>query len=186
MRTGIPALLLLALAAPAAAESIEIPSDIVACQLEAISLDADPAGLNVRAGPSLSAKVIARLPRRPQVESGSNPEVRILGFKDGWFLIEGASYGDYGDPPPPRPLYAGKGWAHGSKLGGGLVGGAMSSALLAEPRDDAPRSTGRPKDGEYIEVRSLLACRGDWAKVSANVGTGWAHGLCSNQVTTCN
>jgi hypothetical protein len=176
----------LALASSAGAETIEIPPDMVACQLEGISLDADPAGLNVRVAPSLTAKVIARLPERPNIENGSHPEFKILGFKDGWFLIDDASYGDYGDPLPPRPLYAGKGWVHGSKLGGGLVSGAMSSALAAEPRDEAPRATAKPKDGDYIQVRALLACKGEWVKVNSNIGIGWAFGLCSNQVTTCN
>ena len=175
-----------AFATLAAAETVDIPADIVACHLEGISRDADPSGLNVRAAPSLTAKVIARLPIQPRIASGSNPEFKILGFKDGWFLIEGANYGDYGDPPPPKPLYAGKGWVHGSKLGGGLVSGAMSSALWSEPRDDAPPATAKPKDGDYVQVRSLLACKGEWVKVNSNIGTGWAFGLCSNQVTTCN
>ena len=64
--------------------------------------------------------------------------------------------------------------------------GAMSSALWSEPRDDAPPATAKPKDGDYVQVRSLLACKGEWVKVNSNIGTGWAFGLCSNQVTTCN
>jgi len=168
-----------------AAATVEVPADMVPCQLHALSVDDDPAGLNVRAAPSASAAVLARLPKWTKADNGPYPELTILGFKDGWFLIEGAHYGDYGDPPPPKPLYAGRGWVHGSKLGGTLMGGDQSSRILMEPRAGAPRVSVKGK-ADSADVRALLECKGDWAKVRTGVGTGWARGICANQVTTCN
>jgi hypothetical protein len=182
---GLIAALGLAAAAPAVAATIQTPSDTVPCTLKGWSRDKDPNGLNVRAAPSASAPVVARLPWRPKAENGSLVEFEILGFKDGWALIRGASYGNYGDPPPATPLYSGQGWVHGSLVGGQVVGGQNAIGLYAEPKDAAKRLP-RPSDVEEVEVKGLLDCRGAWAKIDSNIGVGWIYGLCSNQVTTCN
>jgi len=68
----------------------------------------------VRAAPAPGAKVLAVLPHRPAQEggqdiNGSFPEFRITAARDGWFRIDQASYGDYGDPAPRRPLYSWQG-----------------------------------------------------------------------------
>jgi hypothetical protein len=113
----------IAMGAAAAAATVSVPSDMASCKLEGWSTDKDPNGLNVRAAPNASAPVLARLPQRSEAENGSLAQFEILGFKDGWVLIKGASYGDYGDPPPAKPLYSGMGWVHGSLVGGQLIGG---------------------------------------------------------------
>lgn len=169
----------------ALAASVSVPADTVSCKLEGWSNDKDPNGLNVRAAPNASAPILARLPQRPQAENGALVEFEILGFKDGWVLIKGASYGDYGDPPPATPLYSAMGWVHGSRVGGQLVGGQNVIGLYAEPRDSARRLP-RPGNVDEVEVKALLDCTGLWAKIDSNIGVGWVYGLCSNQVTTCN
>jgi hypothetical protein len=169
-------------ALPVCAESVERPKDMVACQLSGWSNDTDPAGLNIRSGPSGTASVIARLKQRPENANGDSPEFHILGFKDGWFLIEGANYGSYGDPPPKVPPYGGAGWVHGSKLGGELTG--AGDTLRTAPDPSAP-ILARADVGESIAVKALIACQGSWVKISSSLGAGWAPGLCSNQVTTC-
>lgn len=175
----------LALAPHAFAASVTVPADTTTCKLEGWSTDKDPKGLNVRAAPNASAPILAKLPPRPQADNGSLAQFEVIGFKDGWVLIKGASYGDYGDPPPATPLYSGMGWVHGSRVGGEMLGGENLVGLYAEPKDSAKRLP-RPASIDGIEVKALLGCTGSWAKVDTNMGVGWANGLCANQVTTCN
>jgi hypothetical protein len=140
---------------------------------------------DVRAQPSPRARLLARLAPRPAVQNGEDvngtlPEFEIRGARNGWFLIAGASYGDYGDPAPRRPLYAGQGWVHGDRIGGQVFPGGLHVA-------PSERARSRPygKETDAVEVRRLLDCRGQWLQVETDVGTGWVHGLCGNQVTTC-
>lgn len=139
----------------------------------------------VRAGPSSSANVLAVLRHRAARERGEDingtfPEFRIDAASNGWFRIGEATYGDYGDAAPSRPLFAGQGWVRGDQIGGQLYSGRLHTL----PRDSSPS---RPygKDTDAVSIRRLLDCKGPWVKVEADIGTGWAKGLCSNQVTTC-
>jgi hypothetical protein len=161
------------------AHLVTVPADTVTCSISAWSSDPDPHGLNMRSAPDAKAPVIARFVQRSDAD-GMLVEFSVIGFRGGWFLVERASYGDYGDPPPAVPLYAGKGWVHGSKLGGQLFAGRFH-----DRPDDAAPSRPYGVDTDAVQVRQLLACRGDWARVATDVGTGWVKGLCSNQVTTC-
>lgn len=182
MRANPLPFLLFIIASAALAETVERPKDMVACKLSGWSNDTDPAGLNIRSGPSGTASVIARLKQRLENANGNSPEFHILGFKDGWFLIEDANYGNYGDPPPKVPPYSGLGWAHGSKIGGELTG--AGDTLRTAPDLSAP-VLAHAEAGQSIAVKALLSCQGAWVKVSTSLGAGWAPGLCSNQVTTC-
>jgi hypothetical protein len=129
---------------------------------------------------------LARLVPRSAVQGGVDingtlPEFEIRGFRAGWFLIGGASYGDYGDPPPVRRLYAGEGWVRGEQISGEILPGRLHVA-------PSPRSRSRAygKGTDEVTVKRLLACEGSWMKIDSDVGTGWVPGLCGNQVTTCN
>jgi hypothetical protein len=165
-----------------AAESIAVPPDTVACSFRAWAADPDPQGLNVRSAPNLKAAVLGHYIWLKNADAGNFVEFNVKGFRDGWFLIDGGSYGDYGDPPPPEPLYSGRGWVHGSRIAGQLFG--TTHGLRAEPDSKA---TEKPlgKAPDAVVVKQLLACKGDWVKIDTDVGTGWVAGLCSNQVTTC-
>lgn len=176
------AALVLAAAGVAGAAEVQLPRDTVACDLSAWSRDDDPAGLNLRAGPTTGAAVLGRLPKRRDGAEGVLVEMHVIGFKDGWFLIENPTYGDYGDPPPKAKLPTGRGWVHGSKLGGQLLG--TTGRLRDTP---SPTAGGTPvgPDADAVEVVALLACRGRWVRIESGKGTGWVEGLCSNQVTTC-
>lgn len=185
LRAVLAAVASLSLGPHAFAASVSVPPDTTICKLEGWSTDKDSKGLNVRAAPNASAPILAKLPPRPQAENGSLAQFQIVGFKDGWVLIKGASYGDYGDPPPATPLYPGMGWVHGSRVGGELVGGQNVIGLYAEPKASAKRMP-RPAGVEEIEVKALIGCTASWAKIDSNIGAGWVDGLCANQVTTCN
>jgi hypothetical protein len=111
----------------------QLPPGTVPCSLGAWSDDKDPAGLNVRAEPRANAKVLGKLPppfkfkARNKSENtpdgGWRTEFRVIGFKDGWFLIERASPPgkDYEDesvyPKKPPMPYSGRGWVASNKIG---------------------------------------------------------------------
>jgi hypothetical protein len=115
-----------------AAKRAALPAGTEPCDLGAWSEDRDPNGLNVRAEPSAKARVLGTLPPpyRLKMGGGENTpeggwltEFRIIGFKDGWFLIEGATPPgkDYEDEKKyprsaPKP-YAGRGWVAANKIG---------------------------------------------------------------------
>ena len=72
-----------------------LPPGVQACDLHAWSNDTDRKGLNVRAEPSVQARVLGILLAPFQFKAASEAapnegyrtEFRIIGFKDGWFLI---------------------------------------------------------------------------------------------------
>jgi hypothetical protein len=168
------------LAVPAiGATPVEMPAGMTRCDFSAWSQDSTPQGLNVRAGPRANAPVIARLVEQKQA-TGSFVEFEVIGVSNGWFLIDHASHGDYGDPPPRVPVYAGQGWVSGS-----LVGGQLLAGKLYDAPSDSARSRLYGKDTDAVQVKRVLDCTGEWVKVEADIGTGWVHGLCSNQATTC-
>ncbi|MDD1527047.1 hypothetical protein C7U92_06040 [Bradyrhizobium sp. WBOS7] len=183
-----------------------LPDRTEPCSLGAWSIDKDPHGLNVRAEPSTTARVLGTLPPPYRLKLGgaeNTPdggwltEFRIIGFKNGWFLIEGASPPgkDYEDEKryprnAPKP-YAGRGWVAASKVGANYAnGGTRAGGLFQAPFVDAQwmpaqRELGGPIDGDGGPKR-LLACSGFWGLVESHDGVrGWWRALCSNQVTNC-
>ncbi len=140
----------------------------------------------VRAAPAPGARVLAILPHRGSTERGQDingtmPEFHISAASSGWFRIDNAGYGDYGDPPPLRPVYAGQGWVHGNQIGGQLCGGER---FYAAPSLRA-RSRPLPAAADEVKVRRLLDCQGNWVKIDSDIGIGWVRAFSSNQVTTC-
>jgi hypothetical protein len=184
-----------------------LPAGTMPCNIHGWSNDKDLSGLNVRAEPNAQAKVLGKLPPpfkfRARNKSENTPdggwltEFRIIGFKDGWFLIEGA------EPPgkayelesvypktAPRP-YAGRGWVAGNKVGANYANGdTRMGGLFQAPHVDAKWTPARNSFGDKIGAdngpKRVLACSGTWALVESHDGVrGWWRGLCSNQVTNC-
>jgi hypothetical protein len=184
-----------------------LPEGTEPCSLGAWSEDRDPKGLNVRAEPSAKARVLGTLPPPYRLRMGgseSTPdggwltEFRIIGFKDGWFLIEGATppgkqYEDENKYPrnAPKP-YAGRGWVAASKVGANYAnGGTRMGGLFQAPYVDAQWMPAQRKLGGTLDTdggpKRLLACSGHWGLVESHDGVrGWWRSLCSNQVTNCN
>ncbi|MFC3691484.1 SH3 domain-containing protein [Chenggangzhangella methanolivorans] len=164
------------------------------CAIDVYSIDDDPAGLNVRAGPSASSALIATLENeRSQDGESYNLELRVVGSKDGWLLIERAFFRDYGEADKAGTVLDQKGWISG-KLAGSDVGSvflraapspeAKATATLSSPYSSSPAgSVGR------FEVGRIYGCTGEWAEVEGEFGgktvRGWANRLCSNQTTVC-
>ncbi|MFB6420782.1 MULTISPECIES: SH3 domain-containing protein [Bradyrhizobium] len=189
-----------------AAKRKTLPEGTEPCALGAWSIDKDPAGLNVRAEPSVKARVLGTLPPPYRLKLGGTEntpeggwltEFRIIGFRDGWFLIEGAKPPgkDYEDEKryprnAPKP-YAGRGWVAANKVGASYANGsARAGGLFQAPFVDAKwtpaqRELGGPVDADGGPKR-LLACSGYWGLVESHDGVrGWWRALCSNQVTNC-
>lgn len=181
----------------------KLPPGTEPCDLRAWSADTDKAGLNVRVEPSVRSRVLGTLPPpfRFKTESENAPdegyrtEFTIRGYKDGWFLIDGAKPPgqDYVDDYPkrfPKP-YAGRGWVHASKVGAQYANGdTRMGGLFQAPHADARWSPAKGEGGSPISAdggpKRVLACSGYWALVESHDNVrGWWRRLCSSQVTNC-
>ena len=189
-----------------AAQRATLPPGTEPCDLGAWSADKDPRGLNVRAEASVQARVLGTLPPPYRLKTGGSENVpdsgwltefRIIGFKDGWFLIEGAKppgkqYEDEKKYPrnAPKP-YAGRGWVAAGKVGANYANGATRmGGLFQAPHADAKWTPAQRKLGGPLDTdggpKGILACSGRWGLVESHDGVrGWWRSLCSNQVTNC-
>lgn len=177
-----------------------LPAGTEPCSISAWSIDTDPAGLNMRAGPNSAARVVGKLPppwkpANPDVDvEAYRTQFRVVGYRNGWFLIRDISAPGiaYGEPyPRNRPAAPrGQGWVSARFVGGALANGGLTEGVLRQapsPRaasqvvrrqEDTPISTGDPAD-------RLLACSGPWGLVEIGGRRGWWRGICANQVTNC-
>jgi hypothetical protein len=183
-----------------------LPEGTEPCAIGAWSEDGDPKGLNVRAEPSVKARVLGTLPPPYRLKTGGSEnapeggwltEFRIVGFKEGWFLIEGATppgkeYEDEKKYPrnAPKP-YAGRGWVAASKVGANYANGATRmGGLFQAPHADAKWTPAQRQLGSALDTdggpKRIFACSGRWGLVESHDGVrGWWRSLCSNQVTNC-
>ncbi|WP_431256836.1 SH3 domain-containing protein [Roseateles chitinivorans] len=153
----------------AAATVAAASAPVTACNFGAFVAESDPAGLNVRAAPSLSAKVLGKLPRtfvEPSAGYGVRIEVEVAGARNGWFLIRNAQDNDALTGQPPRRLYSGEGWVSGSKLTvksqadvGRAQPGPQSAAVLRIGDNQTF------DDDDTIEAARLVDCKGTWAQL---------------------
>lgn len=180
-----------------------LPSGTTPCEFGAYSTDPDPKGLNVRAEPSAQARVLGTLPppfKVPRSDADGPPEgwhteFDVIGFKDGWFLIEGAKppgkeYEREGRRIAWPKVYAGRGWVAGNKIGANFANGqTRMGGLFQAPHPDARWTRVTDQHGNEIGADSkpdrILACSGLWALVEKNGARGWWRTLCSSQVTNC-
>jgi hypothetical protein len=173
-----------------------LPGGTEPCDLGAWSEDRDPNGLNVRAEPSVKARVLGTLPPPYRLKMGGSEntpeggwltEFRIIGFKNGWFLIEGATKYPRSAPKP----YAGRGWVAANKVGASYAnGGTRMGGLFQAPFIDAKWTPAQRKLGGPLDTdggpKRILAFSGHWGLVESEDGVhGWWRSPCSNQVTNC-
>jgi SH3-like domain-containing protein len=147
------------------------------CDVHGYILENDPNGLNVRATPDKSGKVLSRL-----VRGDGDISLDIIGTSGGgWLKITNAWHGDRGD------LFKDTGWVFATMLATGTKG---------SPNYDSPAklfSTASKKSKVLIQIPSesevvLLDCTGAWAKVSYKGTIGWLapENQCGSPFTTCN
>jgi hypothetical protein len=181
------------LTAGAPASAVEIEKPATTCAFRAWSKD--PGRLNVRAAPRADGAVIARLP--PPLRDGSDsysPEMKIIGAKNGWLLIDGAEIPELG-VGKAGPPFLGRGWVSGAMVDVSAQDERVRSApdaaatVVDAPREDAARGK------EFLKLRRIWSCQGKWAEVEGDFvfeaadpgrrARGWVTELCGNQVTTC-
>lgn len=141
----------------------------ISCSFGAFVEEHDPAGLNVRAAPSSSAKVLGKLPPvwvDPERGHRTRVEVEITAAQNGWFRIRNAVDNEDMSGRPARPLYQGDGWVSGSKLivkSQAKVGRERPSSKAAEVL--------RVGDDESFDndvmmnAGRLVDCAGVWARL---------------------
>lgn len=179
-----------------------LPAGTEPCSLGAWSNDSDPRGLNVRAMPDSRAKVLGIVPPPRAMpkdrDAGSGPikaEFRIIGFRNGWFLIEnieapGVRYDVSYPQHLPQP-FKGRGWVNARLVGAAYAnGGLPEGRLYLSPHADAGHLEAHDAGGNPIGADGsparILACSGWWGLVETREGQrGWKRTLCSNQVTNC-
>lgn len=163
------------------------------CAIEGWSIDTDRAGLRVHAGPSLDAREIGRLPRAVEGDDHYAPGFAIVDVEHGWVRIARAD--DAENPGHPRPVFAGTGWVHASRVAFTIQSG------IGRARPDR-RSPAVVRLGDWLgdgggAVQPIVACSGGWArlryaapaevavKAGPRSGEAWFGGICGNQHTTC-
>jgi hypothetical protein len=177
-----------------------LPRGTEPCYISGWSIDADPAGLNVRSEPSARGRVVGRVPPAWNAagrdgDEGTNyrAEFEIAGYRDGWFLIRNirAPGTDYGERYPrsrPQP-YRGQGWVSARLVGAALANGGLPNGQLLQAPNQHAAATTVTRQGEPIStgdiVQRLHACSGNWGLIEIEGARGWWNGICSNQVTNC-
>jgi hypothetical protein len=193
----------------------QYPAGTEPCDLGGWSIDDSPGGLAVHLAPSTDSRLLGTLPPRYAFagaseagdEDGYFTEFDIIGYRDGWFLIEhaeppGRAYADPDAYPEDYPdPYAGRGWVPADKVGAQYANGDMPvravdedgapiGGLYQAPSTEAGWTPAKNGFGGYISAdggpKRIFACSGLWALVESHDGvTGWWRALCSNQVTNC-
>jgi hypothetical protein len=171
---------LLAASAARAPQAAAKAAGDTACDLTLDVIDPDPNGLNVRATPSLSGKVITQL--KPTSEW---TEVHVAAQRGDWLRINHADSVDDEALGGMSETWAGSGWVHRAGLGVSELSTGEGTVLRAAPDDDSAivrRIVG--PDAEPKQVR-VLGCRGKWLQVEADGVAAWTRSWCNNQRTTC-
>ena len=202
--------------APAAAPPRTVSAvSPVACSFSAFVQEDDPAGLNVRASPGPTGKIIGTLP--PTFKTPGNArfhirvEVGVSGSVGDWIHIGNAHENTTLTERPARAMFVGDGWVAGRKIT------VKSQAVQghAAPGADSPVVTslksGDAFDGdEMVDAGHLVGCQGRWAQVECSEGAlsmqarddlvvtataraglpagrfrAWVNNLCGVQETTC-
>jgi hypothetical protein len=180
----------LATAAAASGPKPVLDADgVVACKFDAFSTDRDPHGLNVRAGPGATYRVIATLPP-PKDDFAA--EFSVTGAKDGWFRIDQATVPDYIEDHD-KSVFEGVGWVSGRYIGFWLETQELNSiSWTTSPAVvDFSKKGPNGEDGgaDRFKLERVYDCRGFWVEVGGTYFgkhvRGWAWGICASQVTTC-
>jgi len=157
------------------------------CDFGGWSADRDPKGLNVRAAPSATAKIVRTLPAPaydPEYERVMAPDFNVFEARDGWFLIGVLDVGKPGHYTPVK-----WGWIHGSKIDFAV----QSEVAFTAPDPASPVAvTGwTDKDGwRTFTYRHPVDCKGHWVQLTVagqdkRERIGWTRGICDSQETTC-
>jgi SH3-like domain-containing protein len=146
------------------------------CDIQANVLDNDPNGLNVRATPDKSGKILSSL-----IMGDDQISLDIIGTAgNGWVKITNAWHGGRGD------LFKDEGWVFATKLATGTKGFpnyASPAKLYSSPSKKSKVLMQIPSEDEV----KILDCSGKWVKGSYKGTNGWLapENQCGSPFTTC-
>ena len=176
-------------AAPGLATANEAAAQDSICAFSGWSSDPDPRGLNVRAGPSPTARIVGTLPPpedHEDIEVDFGATFDVVEARDGWFRIRNARrWSQEGRGPSTLP----SGWISGRYLHFQL----HTDKAFAEPDPASPTVlTSWMEDGTLTQFRyrNPTECRGEWVRLTVvdrggRERQGWVRGICGLQETTC-
>ncbi len=154
-----------------------LPAGVTACRFDALSNPPNGQELVVRDTPGEEGRVLGPLPAvevKDFSSAGSHREVaqfRVVGFKDGWFLVEDAQY----PTAPQAPPYTGRGWVDGNFVGTQLFRDTLKKTPGYAAEDvtylygaDADGIPGTPYN---FPLKRIIGCSGPWFEVE-----GWLPG----------
>ncbi|WP_158818345.1 hypothetical protein [Methylocapsa sp. S129] len=128
----------------------------------------DRRGLDVRAEPDANAHIVGRLPApiKDGPHSGFLSTAQGIGYKDGWFLIEGAPEGEE-QFPPETIRFSGRGWVPADRIAVQVLREKLKASPDAGSADvlNLKDIIGEPPDSDVVKPRRVLACSGDWLHV---------------------
>ena len=178
-------------ASPAVAATVDT-TGLTTCSLSGWSSDPDPAGLNIRSAPRADAEIIGRVSAaRAQGRDSYAAEFDIIGSRNGWFLVRGVKFADYGSGKGDSVVFAGPGWVFADKVRFMINRAEVRGA----PADNGPvlarlRSADGASGPDSAFIDHVFGCSGAFAEAAVHMEgqravRGWVTGICSNQVTTC-
>lgn len=144
-----------------------------ACDITVDMADTDPKGVNVRATPG--GKIVAVL-----VDKADWIELHVVGQSGDWFAIDRAVQIDNNRMGEDLVVWRGHGYVHRSMVG---LSGMLQGATVYADHDDRSRVLVTNAAGD--QPVDLLGCWGAFYRVHIAKGTGWTHGVCTNENTTC-
>ena len=169
--------------------SAPLPADVTACKFGALVKEGEPGGPAARDTPRPDGRELGRLPATRSRDSNDVElsEIQVIGFKDGWFLIDGAAHAE----PYPSLLYTGRGWVEGKFVTTNL----FRDTLKKSPSHESPEvaylrgtgSDGIPYQPYGLEMGRVLGCSGPWLEVEIHQPNvrGWTDRSCTEQHGPC-
>jgi hypothetical protein len=160
------------------------------CTFQAYSDDSDPAGTNLRSGPSTDHDVIGVFKAVRDSEGYVwSPEFAVTAFKAGWFKIGDAKMRDYGDFPPVQ-VFAGPGWVSAKLVEFEIEDRNMREAPSLDAKVTLEMVSDTPWYLDNISVTTIHGCDAGFLDVTitnaaGQTKRGWVTDLCANQATTC-
>lgn len=149
-----------------------LPAGVTACQFDASSNPPNGQELVIRDAPSDDGQVLGSLTaaefKSPDGTSRHEvPQFRVLGFKNGWFLVEGAQY----PTASQRPAYTGRGWVDGKFVSTQLFRDTLKKTPSYAAEDviylygtDTDGISGSPYT---FPVKRITGCSGPWFEIEA-------------------
>ncbi len=172
------------------AEVYPVPAGTACAIRGGWSTDGDPAGLNVRAGPSATAQSVGVLPPpaySPEFDRLMAVTFDVVETRDGWFRIANAYRAD---DNAGEPSTLPSGWISGRHVGFALQTDVAFAA--PDPGSAVVAAAWMDSDGalRLFEYRHPTECRGEWVRLKVTghdrvEREAWARGVCNGQETTC-